>query len=209
MSHGKISFTFMSVLEKYLPRLAVAPLTALLQQNQVHLKIVDERKTRHGDYRKNADGSHSITINANLNKYRFTITLVHEIAHLVAFQKYGRSIKPHGVEWKHTFQKLMLPFLRPDIFPTDLLPVLARHFRNPKASSDTDAMMSVALKSYDPESDKSYIFEIPQRTVFIGPSGRKFQKGEKLRKRYQCVEISTGKVYLFQPNAQVTILKTL
>lgn len=199
----------MSVLEKYLPRLAVAPLTALLEQNQVHLKIVNERKTRHGDYRKNPDGSHGITINANLNKYRFTITLVHEIAHLVAFQKYGRAIKPHGIEWKHTFQKLMLPFLRPDIFPNDLLPVLARHFKNPKASSDTDAMMSVALKSYDPESDKSYIFEIPQGTVFIGPRGQKFQKGEKLRKRYQCVEISTGKVYLFQPNAQVTILKTL
>lgn len=199
----------MSVLEKYLPRLAVEPLTALLQQNQVHLKIVDERKTRHGDYRKNPDGSHGITINANLNKYRFTITLVHEIAHLVAFQKYGKSIRPHGVEWKLTFQKLMLPFLRPDIFPTDLLPILARHFKNPKASSDTDAVMSIALKSYDPESDKSYIFEIPHGAVFTHPNGRKFQKGKKLRKRYQCVEINTGKVYLFQPNAQVIILKTL
>ncbi|WP_298952879.1 SprT-like domain-containing protein [uncultured Nonlabens sp.] len=199
----------MSVLEKYLPKLATAPLTALLQQNQVHLKIVNERKTRHGDYRKNPDGSHAITINSNLNKYRFLITLVHEIAHLVAFQKYGRQIKPHGVEWKHTFQKLMLPFLRPDIFPKDLLPVLARHFKNPKASSDTDAMMSVALKSYDPESDKSYIFEIQEGTTFLGPSGRKFQKGSKLRKRYRCVEISTGKVYLFQPNAQVEVLKTI
>mgnify|MGYP001066700116 FL=1 len=69
-------------------------------------------------------------------------------------------------------------------------------------------MMSIALKSYDLETDKSYIFELPQQTLFVGPSGRKFQKGEKLRKRYQCVEISTGKVYLFQPNAQVTILKT-
>jgi SprT protein len=193
----------MSVLNKYLPQLAVAPLTALLEQNQVHLKIVDERRTRHGDYRKNPDGSHGITINANLNTYRFTITLVHEIAHLVAFKKYGSAIKPHGVEWKHTFQQLMLPFLRPDIFPMDLLPVLARHFKNPKASSDTDAMMSVALKSYDPESDKSYIFELLQGSVFLGPNGRKFQKAEKLRKRYKCVEIHTGKVYLFQPNAQV------
>jgi len=199
----------MSVLEKYLPKLAAAPITALLEQNEVHLKIVNERKTRHGDYRKNPDGSHAITINANLNKYRFLITLVHEIAHLVAFQKYGRQIKPHGVEWKHTFQKLMLPFLRPDVFPKDLLPVLARHFKNPKASSDTDAMMSVALKSYDPESDKSYIFEIQEGTIFLGPSGRKFQKGSKLRKRYRCVEISSGKVYLFQPNAQVEVLKTL
>lgn len=196
----------MSVLNKYLPQLAVAPLTALLEQHHVHLKIVNERKTRHGDYRKRADGSHSITINASLNKYRFTITLVHEIAHLVAFQKYGRDIKPHGVEWKYTFQQLMLPFLRPDIFPKDLLPVLARHFKNPKASSDTDARMSIALKSYDAESDKSYIFELQEGTIFIAASGKKFKKGLQLRKRYKCVEISTGKIYLFQPNAQVTPL---
>jgi SprT protein len=204
---SRILLVFMSVLDKYLPHLAVAPLTALLEQYHVHLKIVDERKTRHGDYRKNPDGSHAITINANLNTYRFLITLIHEIAHLVAFQKYGRLIKPHGVEWKHTFQQFMLPFLRPDIFPNDLLPVLARHFKSPKASSDTDAMMSVALKSYDPETDKSYIFELQQGSIFLGPSGKKFQKGNKLRKRYRCVEIISGKVYLFQPNAQVEVLK--
>jgi hypothetical protein len=196
----------MSVLNKYLPQLAVAPLTALLEQHHVNLKIVNERKTRHGDYRKRADGSHGITINASLNKYRFTITLVHEIAHLVAFQKYGRDIKPHGVEWKYTFQQLMLPFLRPDIFPNDLLPILARHFKNPKASSDTDARMSIALKSYDAETDKSYIFELAQGAIFTAASGRKFKKGLQLRKRYQCVEISSGKIYLFQPNAQVTPL---
>jgi hypothetical protein len=88
-----------------------------------------------------------------------------------------------------------------------LLPVLARHFKSPKASSDTDAMMSVALKSYDPETDKSYIFELQQGSIFLGPSGKKFQKGNKLRKRYRCVEIVSGKVYLFQPNAQVEVLK--
>ncbi|WP_124979932.1 SprT-like domain-containing protein [Nonlabens xiamenensis] len=199
----------MSVLQQYLPQLAVAPLTALLEMHEVHLKIVRERKTRHGDYRRNTDGSHSITVNANLNKYRFLVTLVHELAHLVAFKKYGRQIKPHGQEWKHTFKHMMLPFLRPDIFPADLLPVLARHFKNPKASSDTDAMLSVALKSYDANTDKSYIFEIQKGALFLGPNGRKYQKGNKLRKRYQCVEIETGRIYLFQPNAQVELLKNL
>lgn len=198
----------MSVLNKYLPPVAVSPLTALIEQNNIHLKIVNERKTRHGDYRKNQDGSHVITINANLNKYRFTITLIHEIAHLIAFQKYGRSIKPHGVEWKYTFQQLMLPFLRPEIFPTDLLPILARHFKNPKASSDTDAMMSVALKSYDPETHKSYIFELQEGAIFLHSNGKKYQKGNKLRKRYNCLEIDSGKIYLFQPNAQVVLVKT-
>ncbi|GAK90990.1 hypothetical protein JCM19297_2435 [Nonlabens ulvanivorans] len=198
----------MSVLEKYIPRLAVMPLTQLLEMNAVHLKIVNERKTRHGDYRPLPDGSHRITINANLNQYRFLVTLVHEIAHLVAFKKYGRAIKPHGVEWKHTFQHLMLPFLRPDIFPNDVLPLLARHFKNPTASSDTDANLSVALKNYDAATDKNYIFELIQGAIFVTDNGRKFQKGKKLRKRYECLEIESGKVYLFQPNVQVEVLKS-
>src|SRR5690606_27787034 len=100
-----------TVLSKYLPENSFEPVFELIKAYHVHLKIVNERTTRHGDYRKNPDGSHQITVNASLNKYRFLITLVHEIAHLVAFQKYGRNIKPHGEEWKHTFKLLMVPFL--------------------------------------------------------------------------------------------------
>jgi hypothetical protein len=195
------------ILEKYLPSHALEPVFELIQFNNVHLKIVNERKTRHGDYRRMPDGVQQITINANLNKYRFLITLIHEIAHLVAFKEFGRNIKPHGAEWKITFRNLMLPFIRPEIFPTKLLPVIASHFRNPKASSDTDARLSVALKSYDPQNDKNYIFEIPFGGVFRIYNGKTFKRGPKRIKRYECLEISTGKVYLFQPNAEVELLK--
>ena len=197
-----------TVLKKYLPERAVTPCFKLIQQSQVHLKIVNERVTRHGDYRRMPNGKHQITVNATLNKYRFLITLVHEIAHLVAFEKYGRRIKPHGKEWKHTFQHLMLPFIRPEIFPSKLLPLLAKHFRNPKASSSTDAQLSVALKSYDEQqSDKSYVFELPLGSVFRLYNGKIYKKGNRRVKRYECVEMATGKVYLFQPNAEVEPLK--
>jgi predicted SprT family Zn-dependent metalloprotease len=135
------------VLLKYIPEHAVKPVFELIVMHHVHLKIVNERVTRHGDYRSLA-GKHEITVNANLNKYRFLMTLVHEISHLVAFEKYGRNIKPHGNEWKYVFQQLMVPFIRPEIFPNQLLPLLARHFRNPSASSDTDATLSIALKKF-------------------------------------------------------------
>jgi len=191
------------ILQKYLPERAVLAVFELIKVNKVHLKIVNERVTRHGDYRRLPSGQHQITVNVNLNTYRFLITLIHEIAHLIAFEKYGRHIKPHGKEWKHTFQFLMLPLLRPEIFPDSLLPLLARHFKNPKASSDTDAQLSIALKQYDPETDKSYIFELLEGTVFRIYNGKTFKKGKKRVKRYECLELSTGRVYLFQPNAEV------
>ena len=195
------------ILSKYLPATAVEPISEMIRLHSVHLKIVNERVTRHGDYRRMPDGSQQITINSNLNKYRFLITTVHEIAHLVAFEKYGRSIKPHGQEWKHCFRSLMLPFIRPEIFPGSLLPVIANHFRNPKASSDTDAHLSVALKSYDPENDKNYVFEIPSGSIFRIPNGKTFKKGSRKVKRFECLEIDTGRIYLFQPNAEVQLLK--
>tara|TARA_R110002049_G_scaffold199845_1_gene370311 strand:- start:1637 stop:2236 length:600 start_codon:yes stop_codon:yes gene_type:complete len=193
-------------LQKYLPERAVQPCFTLIKENSVHLKIVGQRATRHGDYRRLPNGLHQITVNASLNRYRFLITLVHEIAHLVAFEKYGRRIKPHGLEWKKTFQLLMLPFIRPEIFPTKVLPVIANHFKNPKASSDTDAKLSLALKQFDVGTNKSYVFELPLGSIFRIYNGKLFKKGNRRVKRYECIELSTGKTYIFQPNAEVELI---
>lgn len=194
------------ILGRYIPERAIDQAFDLIMKWNVHLKIVNERVTRHGDYRKMPDGRHQITVNASLNKYRFLITLIHEIAHLVAFEKYGRYIKPHGVEWKTTFRQLMLPYIHPEVFPSRLLPVIAHHFKNPRASSDTDEKLALALKQYDPANDKNYIFELPLGSVFRLYNGRIFKKGNKRVKRYECVELNTGKIYLFNPNAEVELL---
>ena len=193
-------------LAKYIPEHAVKSVFELIVTNQVHLKIVNERVTRHGDYRKGLSGKHEITVNANLNKYKFLITLIHEISHLVAFEKYGRNIKPHGEEWKYSFQLMMVPFIRPEIFPNHLLPLLARHFKNPTASSDTDSTLSLALKQYDQQNDKNYIFEIPYGSMFRIQNGKIFKKIALRTKRFECLEVSTGKLYLFNPNAEVELL---
>ncbi|WP_054558204.1 SprT-like domain-containing protein [Croceitalea dokdonensis] len=197
------------VLQKYLPARAVEPCFELIKANGVNLKIVNHRVTRHGDYRRLPNGMHQITVNASLNKYRFLITLVHEIAHLVAFEKFGRRIKPHGLEWKRTFQHLMIPFIRPEVFPSKLLPLIANHFKNPKASSSTDAHLAIALKAFDTvqQNDHSYVFELPMGSTFRLYNGKLFKKGQKRTKRYECVELSTGRIYLFQPNAEVELIK--
>ncbi|HLW42069.1 MAG TPA: SprT-like domain-containing protein [Flavobacterium sp.] len=195
-------------LSKYLPEHAVDAVFELIKIHRIHFKIVNERATRHGDYRRNTDGTHQITVNSNLNKYRFLITTIHEIAHLVAFEKYGRNIKPHGIEWKHTFRLLMVPFINPLIFPNGILPVLANHFKNPTASSDTDAILSMTLKKFDLPSDKVFIDEIPVGSFFRIADGRIFQKGKLRVKLFECTDIKNNRVYLFKPNVQVELLNT-
>jgi hypothetical protein len=191
---------------QYLPLKAQSRVLNLLKHDNLTIKVKKERKTRHGDYIRLPNGKHQITINSNLNEYRFLITLIHEIAHFETYKTYGKFIKPHGIEWKHTFQHLMLPFLNPEIFPIDLLPILAKHFKNPKASSDTDVQLALSLKQFDEPNGKTYIFEVPLGSDFKLYNGKVFKRGKKRVKRFECVEIKTGKLYLFNPNAEVELL---
>ena len=192
-----------NVLNDFIPPAASEQVATLLSHDNLAVKIKQERKTRHGDYRRLPNGKHQITINSNLNAYRFLITLVHEIAHFEAYKSYGKRIKPHGPEWKSVFQHLMLPFLRPEVFPNDILPLLAAHFKNPKASSDSDTVLALKLKQYDQPNGKTFIFEVPEGTVFKLYNGKLFRKGPKRRTRFECTNLATGRLYVFNPNAEV------
>jgi ribosomal protein S17 len=196
-----------NTLQEYIPENAFPLVKELLNYDNLVVKIKSERKTRHGDYKRLPNGRHQISINSNLNEYRFLITLIHEIAHFEAFREYGKFIKPHGIEWKRTFQHLMLPFLNPEVFPANLLPLLASHFKNPKASSDTDANLALALKQYDEPNDKTFVFEVPFGQKFKLHNKRVFEMGKKRVKRFECIEVKTGKLYLFNPNAEVELLQ--
>jgi len=196
----------LNLLKDFIPNTALNQVLKLIEHDNLTVKIKNERKTRHGDYRQMPNGKHQITINSNLNVYRFLITLIHEIAHFDTYKTYGKNIKPHGVEWKYTFKHLMLPFLNPEIFPNDLLPLLARHFKNPKASSDTDTDLAYALKQFDAPNNKHYVFEVPAGSTFKLYNGRVFKMVKKRVKRFECVEIKTGRLYLFNPNAEVELV---
>ena len=100
----------------------------------------------------------------------------------------------------------MLNFLNPKIFPEDILKVLSLHLKNPKASTLTDVNLSAVLKKYD-KVQVLTISDIDVESLFSISNGKKFKKGEKLRKRYKCVEVSTNKVYLFHPLAEVNLIQ--
>lgn len=187
----------------FIPLAAQDKVSDLLNHEPVLVKVVKKRRTKHGDFRKLPSGKIQITVNENENPFRFLITLLHEIAHHIAFQEYGFRIAPHGRKWKNTFNSIAQPFLLSSIFPSPLLEVFQHHLKNPKASSDTDIQLSLALKSFDPSTHKKAIFELPAMAKFKLDKGRVFQKVRKQRKRYLCTELSSGKSYLFQPTAEV------
>jgi hypothetical protein len=192
------------ILKKYIPEPCVQLIAAWIIDLDFKLKIKKERSTRLGDYTSPRNGlNHVITVNYNLNKYAFLITLVHEIAHLVTYNEYKNTVSPHGIEWKKNFQKLIQPFLTTDIFPIEVFSSLRRYMQNPAASSCTDVQLLKTLKLHDEETGTVFLEYLPFNAHFLYNGSRVFIKGEKIRKRFKCKEIASGLVYLFNPLTEV------
>lgn len=196
------------ILRKYLPEQSVPVIAEWIIQFDFKLKIKKERSTRLGDYTSPRNGlNHVITVNHNLNKFSFLITLVHEVAHLATYNQHRNTVSPHGREWKQNFQLLIRPFLTTDIFPVEVFSALRLYMQNPAASSCTDVQLLKTLKLYDEGSDAVFLEYLPHNTVFLYNGSRVFQKGERIRKRYKCTEISSGAVYLFNPLTEVELFE--
>lgn len=174
------------------------------------LKIKKERNSRLGDYTPPQKGTnHVITINHNLNKFSFLITLVHEIAHLVTYNKHRESVMPHGKEWKNNFRELIQPFLNTDIFPIEVFAALRKYMLDPAASSCSDDQLLRVLKLHDENSDMIFLERLPVGTVFLYNGTKVFEKGEKIRKRYRCTEVKSRAIYLFSPVTEVQVFEPL
>lgn len=197
-----------NVLNKHIPPQASPLLADWLIGYQCQLIITKQRHTKLGDYRPPQNGNgHVITINNNLNTYAFMVTLVHEVAHLSCYILYGNRVAPHGVEWKLEFKRHIWFFLSENLFPPDVDRALKQYMKNPAASSCSDINLQMALKNYDADAHlKTFLQAIPDRAVFKIPDGRIFTKGERVRKRYRCVENATRKVYLISPVAEVQVV---
>lgn len=198
------------VLRKYIPEPAIETIAQWIVSLDFKLKIKKERSTKLGDYSSPQNGmNHVITVNHNLNKYSFLVTLVHEVAHLSTFNKFKNTVAPHGQEWKNEFKLLMQPFLVPEIFPIDVLYAIRKYLQNPAASSCTDTNLLRTLKLYDENQQQVFLEYLPYKSVFLYNGNKVFEKGERIRKRFRCIEIATGTVYLFNPLTEVELFEEL
>jgi SprT protein len=199
-----------AVLKKYIPEKAVETIAAWIVEFDFKLKIKKERSTKLGDYTSpQKGGNHLITINHNLNPYSFLITLVHEIAHLTTYNKFKDRVAPHGLEWKNEFKDLMKPFLNTDILPIDVLHAVRKYLQNPAASSCTDTQLLKTLKSYDVDEKLVFLEYLPYKCTFLYNGSKIFQKGERIRKRFRCIEVKSGNVYLFNPLTEVELFEKI
>jgi SprT protein len=193
----------MSAFVTYLPVNARSQCLNMVQNHSVTIRVVNPRRTKHGDFRKFPDGRFQITLNKMENPYRFLITFIHEWAHWLVTQTQPYRTQPHGALWKQTFKEQMLPFLQDQIFPNDVLGLLAKHMKNPKATLDSDPPLALALKRYDPANDKSFIFELETGTRFKANNGKIYELEKLRRTRYACIELATKRTYLFAAHSEV------
>lgn len=192
-----------SVLEKFLPENTLPFLKKWFGDYACHLKITKNRNSKLGDYRKLPDKSHQITVNGTLEPQLFFFVLTHELAHLIAFEQFGRRISPHGTEWKNTFREMLLESI--NVYQEDLKPIILKFSKSPKANFMASPDL---VKYFHKESDDGLIFvenlKVGDQFIFRNEI---FIIEETAKKRYICKDIKNGKRYYFRNLAQVKPLK--
>jgi len=188
-------------LEKYLPKKnTLKYLRIWFSDYYIHIKVTRNRNSKLGDYRKLPDNSHEITVNSTLTPQLFFFVLTHELAHLIAFEKYGRKISPHGNEWKETFRNMLLESL--EIYDDELKPIIIKFSKSPKANF----MASTDLVRYfhtEKQDDTLHFIEELQKGEFFIYRNEKYLLEGLVKKNYLCKNLATGRKYSFKPLARV------
>ena len=197
----------LKILRRYFPEAAIPMVAVAYSQSRFNLRFKRPRTSKLGDFRapRNSDELCTITLNQDLNPYQMLVTFVHELAHYQVHVNYSRKrLEPHGEEWKQTFTQLLLPYLKPEIFPEDILQSLNHHLQHIKASSTTDQHLAKVMKRYDKKATEALTVEdIPEDAVFQLKNGMTFKKGPKRRTRYQCECLDNGKTYTVSGMAEI------
>lgn len=189
-----------NTLEQYLPANTFPYLKKWFADYYIHIKITKNRNSKLGDYRRLPDKSHQITINSTLDKQLFFFVLTHELAHLIAFEKFHYRISAHGSEWKSTFREMLVESL--DVYTDDLKPIILQFSRNPKANFMASPELVRYFHIENPDDNFIFVEDLLINDEFLY-KGDDYRLMEKKKKLYLCINLKNSKKYLFRPLAKV------
>lgn len=195
----------LNLLSGYLPEGTYEKVQKYLIRYKVQLTITRKRNSVLGDYRMpDRTQGHRITINGDLNRYAFLLTLLHELAHLEAYVFHGNRISPHGQEWKMTFKKILSGFTDRGYLPDDVEQAIKKYMQDPAARSCVDENLIRVLRKHDPpQHGYCFVEDLEEGACFLAADGRQYKRGKKIRKRFECTDIRSRKKYLFSPVYEV------
>ncbi len=192
----------------YVAESAVPIVIDWIIEYKIHVTLTPQRSSKYGDYRHPyRNKGHRISINKNLNRHSFLITFIHEIAHLKCWMMYRNQVPAHGKVWKAIFAELIHSFMSLSVFPDEILKALYEYAKAPGSSTCSDEYLMRILAKYD-RVQRPRVEELAEGALFHTINGRLFRKGNVIRKRIQCEEVQTHKVYLFHPFAEVIPYQT-
>ena len=196
-----------SLIEPYIPKRSYSLVKPIIKDFKGIIKLSNPRKSKWGDFRWNINGVTSISINNDLNKDAFLITLLHEMAHAQVYKWDNPKAKSHGKEWKYRFNNLLLPFINAKIFNQEVIQALNNQLHSLKATCGANPDLLKALK---PEIKFNLIIEkLAFGSHFEISNGKRYKLGSKRRTRYECIELNSGLIFAIHPLTEVKLLGSI
>ncbi len=195
------------ILANHLPGEAVEWVYGYLNRHRVHFHITRQRTSKLGDYRwpQPRHDYHEISVNGDLNPYRFLLVFLHEAAHLETHLKYTH-VPPHGHEWQGEYARLIADHT--NLFPPEVQPLLLRLVTRIPLSRTLMKEVEKQLHHYDADYDPSAhltLDDLPAGTHFRLKSNPTLELAsvEHRRTRWLCVVPGTRRFYTVSGTAEV------
>jgi SprT protein len=110
------------------------------------------------------------------------------------------------MEWKMEFKELFQPIIDKGILPTDITMAINNYLKSAKAASCSDDKLYRVLRRYD--KNRGILVEHLNEGDMFVLKGKVFVLGKRLRKRFECKEYGTGRIYRVLGLAEIDKLLT-